>query len=291
MAEYFDPKTNKFPYPEDTDKHYLVVHKDNGLVFDENYHYIEKSKWFKFKQFWVYLVIFLIVFPVQYLRMGLKIEGKENLKKHKEEISKGVLSVCNHVHMWDYLGIMNAIKPKKPYILAWARNIQGEMSGMMRMVGAIPIPENDLKATAKYMKDVGNMLDEGGWLHIYPEGSMWEYYAPIRPFKRGVAYFSIRFNKPIIPFAYSYRKPSWIRRHIFGQIACFTLRIGEPIYNNPSIEGRVEQEKDLAIRCHDEVCRLAGINPQDNLYKPLFDNDKRIDYYTKKYGVGYKGSH
>ena len=41
QVEYFDPKTNKFPYTELTDKHYLQVKKNNGLVFDENYPYID----------------------------------------------------------------------------------------------------------------------------------------------------------------------------------------------------------------------------------------------------------
>ena len=30
----FDPKTNKFPYPTETDRHYLEVHKDRRIVFD-----------------------------------------------------------------------------------------------------------------------------------------------------------------------------------------------------------------------------------------------------------------
>ena len=33
----FDPKPNRYPYPEQTDQHYLSIKKDNGLVFDENY--------------------------------------------------------------------------------------------------------------------------------------------------------------------------------------------------------------------------------------------------------------
>ena len=34
---YYDPKTNKFPYPLDTDHHYLNVKKDNHVVFDDKY--------------------------------------------------------------------------------------------------------------------------------------------------------------------------------------------------------------------------------------------------------------
>ena len=116
---------------------------------------------------------------------------------------------------------------------------------------------------------------------------MWEYYAQIRPFKRGTAYLAIKFDKPILPMAFSYRKPNWIRRKIFKQIACFTLTIGEPIFRQEFLSTK-EQEIDLTTRCHKEICKLAGID--NNLYEPIFDNSKRIDYYTNKYGIGYKGS-
>ena len=46
----FDPKTDKFPYPVETDKHYLEVHMDRGYVFDTKYPYIDRSKWFRFRQ-------------------------------------------------------------------------------------------------------------------------------------------------------------------------------------------------------------------------------------------------
>ena len=136
---------------------------------------------------------------------------------------------------------------------------------------------------------MGKLLNAGGWLQIYAEGSMWEYYAPIRPFKYGASYLACKFDKPIMPLAFSYRKPGWIRRKIFGQIALFTVHVGEPFYANKELPHK-EQVNDLTKRVHDEVCRLAGIDPEKNIYKPLFNNDTRIDYYTTEYGVGYKGS-
>ena len=285
----FDPKTDKYPYPEETDHHYLKVKKNDGTIFDKDYPYIDNSKSFKRKQKLTRLLLNTIVFPLSYIRMGLKIKGKENLKKHKEELDKGVISICNHVHMWDYIGIMNAVKYRKTNLLVWAPNVSGELGGMVRMVGGIPIPEHDPQATLAYLNTIENLLNNGGWLQIYPEGSMWEYYYPIRPFKRGSAYFACRFDKPILPLAYSYRKPGWIRRIIFKQIALFTLTIGEPLYQNKDLP-KEEREIDLLKRCHDEVCHLAGINPKDNLYPPIFNNSKRVDYYTEIYGVNYKGS-
>ena len=287
----FDPKTDRFPYPENTDRHYLEVHKDRGIVFDTDYPYIDRSSAFRFKQELIRILLNILVFPLCRIRLGLKIEGRENLKIHRDVLNNGTLSVANHVHMWDYLSIMRAIRPYRSNLLSWAPNINGENGTLIRMVGGIPIPDSNIAATKTYLKAVRNLLqNDHGWLHIYPEGSMWEYYAPVRPFKRGAAHIAVDMNKPILPLGFSYRKPGWIRKHIFRQIACFTLRIGEPLFPNPALNPK-ERERDLTIRCHDAVCRLAGIEPEDNLYPPLFNDSKRIDYYTDTYGIGYKGSH
>lgn len=285
----FDPKTNKFPYPEQTDKHYLKLKMDRGIVFDGDYPYVDKSKSFKFRQALLRILLITIVLPVVRIRMGLKVKGKENLKKHKDIIKKGVVSCCNHVHMWDYLGIMSLIAPIKPNVLIWADNINGEWGKMMRLVGGIPIPESGAKATIAYLRAVNKLLKEGNWLHIYSEGSMWEYYKPIRPFKRGAAFIAIQNDKPVLPMAFTYRKPKFIRKYVFRQIATFTLNIGEPIFKDETLSKK-EQESDLTRRSFEKVCILAGIKPEDSLYPAEFNDNKRVDYYTSEYGVGYKGS-
>jgi len=124
---------------------------------------------------------------------------------------------------------MHAVFPHMPNILSWAPDISGENGKIIRLTGGIPVPENDLRASAKMVSSVKNYLNNGGWLHICAEGSMWEYYKPIRPFMPGAAYFAVKADKPILPLAYSYRKPSWIRK-LFKQPAAMTLTIGEPIY-------------------------------------------------------------
>ncbi len=285
----FDPKTNRFPYTEKTNQHYLEIHKDLGLVFDGSYPYIEKSGFFKFKKALIRIFLNVIAFLVVTVRMGLKIEGRKNLKKYKDVLDNGVISVCNHVHMWDYLGVMKAIRPFKSHVLVWDKNINGEKGGAMRLVGGIPIPENSVAGKKAFFKAIGELLSEHGWLHIYAEGSMWEYYAPIRPFKRGMALIAVSNDKPVIPLGYSYRKPGWIRGHIFHQIALYTIHVGEPIYPDKTLKYK-EREKDLTIRAHRAVCSLVGINPDENIYEPEFNDSKRIDYYTSTYGVGYRGS-
>ena len=280
----FDPKPTRYPFPEYTDRHYLVVKKNDGTVFDRNYPYIDRSPLSLFKQWAVRILLNIIVFPVARIRLGLRIKGRENIKKHRDVIRNGVVSMSNHVHLWDFICIMCAVRPSKPYVLTWAPNVRGENGKMMRSVRCIPIPENDVHATKAYLTAVEKMVREGGWLHVYPEGSMWEFYQPIRPFKTGAASLACKFGKPVIPMGFSYRKPGFIRKKIFRQAACFTLNIGEPVYANGGL-GRREQAEDLTARCHAEVCKLAGIEPEKNIYEPIFNNSKRIDYYTSEYGI------
>ncbi len=272
----FDPKTNKYPYPTYTAEHYLVVKKDRGIIFDDKYPYIDNSKGFKFKRFFVRFLLNLIVFPFSRIKMGLKIEGKDILKKNKELIKSGVISISNHIHMWDYISIMKAIRPIKPYTIVWDKNINGESGNLARLVGGIPIP-NNLSGQKAFYRSLYKLLDEKNWLHIYPEGSMWEYYYPIRPFKMGFADIAIKANKPIIPLAFSYRKPGFIRK-LFKVPASLTLKIGNPIFINNELE-KDKRKIDLINRCHDEICILANIDPKDNIYESIYNNSKKINYY------------
>ncbi|MBQ9467759.1 MAG: 1-acyl-sn-glycerol-3-phosphate acyltransferase [Clostridia bacterium] len=275
----FDPKTHRYPYPKDTSAHYLVVKKDNGTVFDRNYPYVDRSKGMRFKQALTRLLLDVFAFHVARVRLGLRVKGRENLKKHREALRNGAVSCSNHVHLWDFIAVMYALRPHKPYVMIWDKNVRGENGTLMRLVRGIPIPQDDVHATAAMAKDVARVLD-GGFVHVYGEGSMWEYYQPIRPFKDGFAYFAVRNGKPVLPLAFSYRRPGWIRRKIFRQIALFTLTVGEPIFPDGTLR-HDDRIKDLIVRTHDAVCRLAGIDPGENVYPPVYDRSERVDYYDQ----------
>ena len=273
----FDPR-NDAPYPEYTDGNYLPFGDTFDMVFDENYPYVDLSPEFKKKQRRARLLLNLLVFPFSYVRLGLRIRGKKNIKNNKALLKQGAVSVCNHVNRWDYIAIMNAIRPFKPYILVNQQNIATKDGELIRQVGGIPIPEGNYKATLAYLKAVKEMLEKGGWLHLYPEGSMWEFYRPIRPLKRGAAYIARVADKPIVPLAISYRKPTWIRKKLFHQKARITLNIGAPIFIDKSIAEPRAQEIDLLKRVHAAMTALAGLSENENVYEAVFDNSKRIDY-------------
>ena len=280
----FDPKPTRYPYPEATDHHYMRIKKNNGLVLTEDYPYVDESFSFKFKQFWIRAVLIIIVFPLSYFKLGLRIKGRKNLRKYKEELRHGAITISNHVHKWDFIAINKALRYRMPRVIVWSNNVRSEDAFLIRMMGGIPVPDANLGAMVSFNKAVEKYLKNDGFLQIYPEGSMWEYYMPIRPFKRGAASIAIRNNKPVLPMAFSYRKPSKLRKFLFKMPACFTLTVGEPLYPDTSLDRR-EQEIDLTRRMHQAVVDLAGI--KENLYEPVFNNSKRIDYYTKRYGLFY----
>ena len=272
----YNPHSTKYNYPEYTDQHYLVVKKNNGLVFDENYPYIDNSKGFRFKRWWVRVLLYLIVFPLSIPYMGLRIKGRKNLKKYKSELSNGAITVSNHVHMWDYIAIMKALRPKETRVLVWAPNIRGENGALARLVGGIPIPDGNLGGKVASNKAVEQYVKDGGILQIYAEGSMWECYPYIRPFHTGAFSLACRLNKPILPIGFSFRKPSWIRRHIFNQEVAITLKVGEPLYKDEALS-ESEQRIDLAKRCHNAVCLLSDVDPKENPYEEIFNKTKKLD--------------
>lgn len=281
----YDPKVNKFPYPIDTSMHYLKKDCVINLDLNEKYQYIDESIKFKRKLKFFRFIVRLIVFPLVKIRLNLKIVGRKNLKLYKDVLKDGAITVCNHVHMWDYLAISKALKKTDIKFLAWKKNLEASNRGLVKLAGGIPIPEDNIKGSLKFVKEINNYLNNKGWLHIYAEGSMWEFYRPIRPFKDGFAYFSIKNNKPILPLAISYRKNGFIRSKIFKSPASLTINIGKPII--PLKNQNYKEYKDEFMKLiHKEVVSLAGI--KDNYYEPIYNNSKRIDYYTDSYGIGYK---
>ena len=269
------PKSN-IKYPEYTDMHYIKIKKDRNIKIDKNYPYVNKSKFFLFKKWLVRILLYLIVFPMTKIKLGLKVYGKNNLKENKELLKNGVISVSNHINFFDYLAILRTVKPFKPYVLAWKKNINDKSGNLVRLVGGIPIPEDDIIASKAYFKSLNNLLNDNGWLHIYAEGSMWEYYRPIRPFKTGAAYLAIKNNKPILPIGFSYRRPGFIRRKIFRQIALININVGKPIMINNNLDLK-NNTNELTKKIHKAVCDLAGIS--NNLYGPIYDesNNKKLD--------------
>lgn len=280
----YDPMPTQYLFPEITDEHYLPVKHKEDIDFNEDYPYVDYSFSYRLKESLMRILTVGLAFPVMRTRCLLKVEGRENLKKHRDVIKNGLVSVVNHVFIWDFIAIMYAVRGYRPWIPVWDVNMRGENRKLIRYNRGIPLPTESRRATAAFAHALDRLLsEEKQWVHFSAEGSMWEYYMPIRPFKKGAFTFAVRNGKPVLPMAFSYRKPKGWQK-IFWRRPLLTLHIGEPIFPDLSLN-KVQATEKLAKAAHAEVCRLAGIDPEENIYEPIFNNSKRIDYYTDTYGV------
>ena len=114
-----------FEYPDRCDEHMIAVNETKQVKVDENYPFLQKSFGFKLLRSIYWLGVNGIVFLLCRLTHGLKIYGKENLKKHKSELKNGAITISNHVFMWDYLCVLKAIRPHLAYFPAWKENLNG----------------------------------------------------------------------------------------------------------------------------------------------------------------------
>ncbi|MDR2633367.1 MAG: 1-acyl-sn-glycerol-3-phosphate acyltransferase [Treponema sp.] len=249
-------------YPQDPEDHLIPVPQEVEVSIDEHYPFIDKSLGFRIKSALLYLGIFTLVFIVCPLRFGLRIEGRDKLKKHRALFRKGALTVSNHILRWDFLCILQAVRFRRLYFPAWKENITGPDRKLIRWAGGIPVP-TDIHVIKYFNQAFDELHRRRKWFHVFPEGSNWPYYQPIRPFKKGMFTMAYRYQIPVIPMAFSYRRPGGLYKLFKKNYPLITLRIGDPLVPDLSLP-RKEAVSLLREQCHKRIVELAGI--RDNPY-------------------------
>jgi len=156
------------------------------------------------------------------------------------------------------------------YLPVWKDNLNGPDMGFIRYAGGVPVPE-DIHSIKCFNQAFDELHARKKWIHAFPESAMFWFYYPIRPFKKGVFTMAYRYKLPILPLAFSYRKPHFpftlvnLFRSLLGyqKIPMVTVRIGEPLLFDETLS-RKEAVQKMRKDCHDAIIRLAGV--RDNPY-------------------------
>lgn len=271
---YFRHNLN-YQYPDRSDEHMIKVKHLRDTHFDENYPYLEKGVWHKIKRGVLWVALQLVGFPAVTIRHGLKIYGRDKLKKYKQHFKDGAITISNHVFMWDYLCVLKTIRPHISYFPAWKANFESGFQSFMRILGGMPIPEGDIHAMIAFKKGMDEVVSGGHWLHVFPEGSMWYFYPDIRPLKPAVFQYAVKYHKPLIPISMSFRPRKGFRK-IFGKGPFVDLHVAEPMYADRSLPTR-EAVEELRARAYRVMQEMNGIYPGD----PTYNEDQNIDHYIK----------
>lgn len=257
---YIPPITFTYKYPEIQDQHMMKVVEKYQPKLDETYTYRERSFGWRFRHFWLNVLLNTIVLPVVVIRYAVKVEGRENLRRNKKLLKNGFVTVSNHVIEWDFLTILHAFFPRKAYFPIWSRNMETPMAPWFKTIGAIPVPTS-MHAGRKFIAAMDSVLEEKNWLHFFAEGSMWYFYPAIRDFHIGAAVFAVKHNVPLIPIAISYREPRGLYR-LFKKYPNLTVNIGEPLFPNNQLT-RKDAEKELIQNARTCVIKMMGIKDEE----------------------------
>lgn len=248
-------------YPQDDPYVRLISPEhDRHIDFDENYPYLDDSFDFKFNNFFgYYFFLYPVLFTVNTLKNGLRVRGRENLRKYRKQLKGGAITICNHCYVWDCPCVLQAIHARHTTrIPMLSDNFMTKDHWFLRSVGGIPIPDS-ITALKRFNAAFDEFHKRGYWMHVYPEAKRWDFYKPIRPFRKGAFTMAYKYNMPIIPCVITYRERKGIYR-LFAPAdqPLLSIEIGEPIFPN-SAEPRKNEVNRLREEAHLCMQRMAGI--------------------------------
>ena len=270
---YVPPVTMSYPEDDPYVGLYKPVYDREYLPVDATYPYYDPSWRNRLRVWYGYSFVLRILGWILRIRYGLRWRIEVATKWRRSscgvrrwlkqfDLSRGAITIANHCYRHDCASVLTTFHASpRTRIPMFAPNFRTKDQFYLRIVGGIPIPaaEAGLSAMKAFNAAFAAYDKEGYWFHIFPEAKRWDWYKPLRPFQKGAFTMAYKYNKPIIPFAVTYRERTGIWR-LFGpkDEPLTQVVIGAPIYPDTTKPRAVETER-LLKETHATICRLAGI--------------------------------
>ena len=230
----------------DENEHIIDLWEPLEFNIDRNYEYVSKDIIFNtFSDILYYLIAYPILKVLTKIVYDLKIEGRENI----DFLEKGAISVSNHVLFLDCAMVGLAWGLKRVYYTTLEGSFKIPfVRKLIKLLRAMPIPEK-IKNREYFMKAIEEILNNGNFVHFYPEASLFPYYKKIRNFKNGAFSIAVKNDVPIVPMVFTFRKPKGIRK-IFKKKKDVTLKILKPVTIKEEGLNQKQKEELLKNKVH-----------------------------------------
>ena len=157
---------------------------------------LRKSKTFKLKRTGIKKIERAQILAYNKL---IQIEGMKNLP-----LNGRFIITSNHFNPLDNLCVKKLVKKglnTEPSIVIQATNLaaEGVIGDLFNYLNHIPVCKSAIYIRGDFMKRLGETLNSGHPVLIYPEEEMWFNYRKPRPNKRGAFYFAAELDVPIVP--------------------------------------------------------------------------------------------
>ena len=270
---YVPPAVSDYPEEEPYAGMYKPVYNRPFPKVDANYPYVNDTWQNRLGIWFGYHIVRPILGHVLRIKYGLrwKVEGQEKWSRcswtvrkwmKQYDLSHGAITIANHCYRHDCASVLTSFSGSHHMrIPMFAPNFRTKDQFFLRIIGGVPIPapEEGLSAMKAFNAAFDEFDRRGYWFHIFPEAKRWDWYKPLRPFQKGAFTMSYKYNKPIIPFAITYRPRTGIYRLLGPKDEPLTqVIVGAPIYPDTTAPRAVETERLLNLT-HQTICRLAGI--------------------------------
>jgi len=227
------------------------------IDFDENYKFLDKSLKFKLLSFLLYLAACIVALPLNWIRYGVRVEGRDRLRKNRKLLSNGFLTVSNHVSRWDMITVLHALRFRRARIPMYSLPFRGKDHFVMKYIGGLPIPENR-GGLRKFNNTLDEISGQGKWIHIFPESCSWKFYSPLRPFKTGSFNIAYKYDYPVVPLMISFRPRTGWRRLFCKDEPLVTVHVGNPIIPDKNSPRKADVIR-MCTETHRSMLDMAGI--------------------------------
>ena len=174
-----------------------------------------------------------------------EIKGIEHFKK----LDSGAVITCNHFNAFDSFAIQLAYEAAEQPERTFYRVIRegnytsfpGFYGFLMRHCNTLPLSSNR-ETLKKFTSAVGTLLEEGNFVLIYPEQSMWWNYRKPKPLKSGAYMFAAKSGVPVLP-CFITMSDSDIMGEDGYFVQEYTIHICPPIYPEDGLNYRKNMAK------------------------------------------------
>jgi 1-acyl-sn-glycerol-3-phosphate acyltransferase len=193
-----------------------------------------------------------------------EIKGIENFKA----LDSGAVITCNHFNAFDSFAIQLAYEAAEQPDRTFYRVIRegnytsfpGFYGFLMRNCNTLPLSSNR-RTLKKFMDATKKLLEDGNFVLVYPEQSMWWNYRKPKPLKKGAYIFAAKSKVPVLP-CFITMKDSDILGEDGFYVQEYTIHIGKPIY--PDDDLTYSQNVDKMMNENFEV------------WKNIYENEYQI---------------
>ncbi|HQM96827.1 MAG: lysophospholipid acyltransferase family protein [Clostridia bacterium] len=227
------------------EEHVLHFWQPYTFKTEEGYDYLRRGFFKRLTNTLLRIVVAILFNPLNRIILGLKVEGRENIRKVKH---KGYVFITNHVHAVDCTFIDCLIPFKRLYYVTLESNFQiPVVRHLIRILNAVPIPSRT-RCIKEFLDNMDKAIAYGSVVCMYPECYLLPYYKGVRKFKKGAFHIAIKNKCPILPMVVTFREPDGIFRYIKKK-PCVTLTVLEPVYTE-NMGTAIKDEINLMETCH-----------------------------------------